>query len=94
MDVGVVLQGVVIGVTSGLLLAIFQLATQLLSRKIRSGQQTRKVTACYTQFQEQVLNPTDLPGRGRKLVRKNPTLTMACAWLSTRGFKERWIGRV
>ena len=58
------LQGVVIGVTSGLLLAIFQLGTQFLSRKIRAGQQARKVTSCYTKFREQVLNPTDMPRRG------------------------------
>ena len=61
VDVDVLLQGVVIGVTSGVLLAIFQLVTQLLSRKIRAGQQARKVIACYTKFQKQVLNPTDMP---------------------------------
>lgn len=54
----VVLQGVVIGVTSGLLLATFQLGAQFLSRKMRAGQQARKVTACYTEFQKQVFNPT------------------------------------
>lgn len=63
VDVDVLLQGVVIGVTSGVLLAIFQLVTQLLSRKIRAGQQARKVIACYTKFQKQVLNPTDMPRR-------------------------------
>ena len=45
-------------VTSGLLLFVFQLAAQFLSRKIQAGQQARKVTACYTKFQEQVFNPT------------------------------------
>ena len=63
MNVDVMLQGVVIGVTSGALLAIIQLGTQFLSRKIRAGQQARKVIACYTKFRKQVLNPTDMPRR-------------------------------
>ena len=68
----VVLQGVVIGVTSGLLLAIFQLGAQFLSRKIRAGQQARKVIACYTEFQEQILNPTELPKRVIKPAKPDP----------------------